>query len=189
MISSFPVSSEQSQSVSTRQIKKQTVRIFKGNLVINFFMVFILVLFNIFQSILASEQSSSKNPTDSETDGLSSLNLSLQSLKSSISQTSSTAVRLLQLFYLLTTNAYHKITYLTFLFRIKYNKKARLEGKKIKALSKNVPVAARKHYKKTHSTTQYTSGPDVITPLKLWSIVYLALRIHKTAIHVSDMLR
>lgn len=59
----------------------------------------------------------------------------------------------------------------------------------MKQLSKKVPLAKRKHYKKSHVTTQYAAGPDVVTPLKLWSIVYLALRIHNHDIHVSDMLR
>lgn len=56
-------------------------------------------------------------------------------------------------------------------------------------MSKKIPWKKRSQYKKTHVTSQYAAGPDVVTPLKLWSIVYLALRIHKSDIHASDMLR
>ncbi|XP_016845489.1 TATA box-binding protein-associated factor RNA polymerase I subunit B [Nasonia vitripennis] len=107
-----------------------------------------------------------QSQASSDTDGFSSLNQSLYSLKSSISsQQSSNNIR------------------------IRFNKKAKLETRKVRALSKNVPRAKRMNYRKKHVTTQYASGPNIITPLKLWSIIYLALRINNQDIHLSDMLR
>lgn len=76
-----------------------------------------------------------------------------------------------------------------FLFRIHFNKKARLEKKKMKKLSKKVPRLKRKKYVKTHCTTTYNRGPDVLTPMKLWSIIYIALRVENEKMYLSDMLR
>lgn len=32
-------------------------------------------------------------------------------------------------------------------------------------------------------------GPNIITPMRLWAIIYLALRIHNQPIQLGDMLR
>ncbi|XP_058793595.1 TATA box-binding protein-associated factor RNA polymerase I subunit B [Phymastichus coffea] len=106
-----------------------------------------------------------QSQASSDNDGMSSLNQSLMSLKSSISQSSSTAIR------------------------IKYTKKAKSEAKKIKVLSMKLPRQKRMEYRRTHVTTQYAIGPDIITPMKLWSMIYLALRINCQEIHLADMLR
>ncbi|XP_043668375.1 TATA box-binding protein-associated factor RNA polymerase I subunit B [Vespula pensylvanica] len=73
--------------------------------------------------------------------------------------------------------------------KVSFSKHAKEETRKIKVLSKKVPFGKRIKYKKTHITTQYKTGPYIITPMKLWAIVYLALRIHKESIQLSDMLR
>ncbi|XP_033207178.1 TATA box-binding protein-associated factor RNA polymerase I subunit B [Belonocnema kinseyi] len=103
----------------------------------------------------------------SANDSLSSFsaNQSLVSLQSSFSQGSSTRTRMM------------------------FNKGAIEEKKKVKELSKKVSYSERRRYKKHHITTQYKQGPQVITPMKLWVILYLALRIHGQNIHLSDMLR
>jgi len=56
-------------------------------------------------------------------------------------------------------------------------------------MAKKIPRYKRTEYKQNHITTQYKTGPELITPMKLWAILYLALRIHNQDIHLSDMLR
>lgn len=52
-----------------------------------------------------------------------------------------------------------------------------------------LPRQERMKYRRKHVTNQYNVGPQVITPMKLWSLIYLALRIHNENIHLADMLR
>ena len=52
-----------------------------------------------------------------------------------------------------------------------------------------IPRIKRFNYRRKHVTTQYAMGPDCLTPSKLWSIIYLALRINNEDIYLSDMLR
>lgn len=59
----------------------------------------------------------------------------------------------------------------------------------MKELAKKLPASRREKFRRKHVTTQYVTGPDIVTPLKLWSIIYLALRIHNEDIYASDMLR
>ncbi|XP_029157155.1 LOW QUALITY PROTEIN: TATA box-binding protein-associated factor RNA polymerase I subunit B [Nylanderia fulva] len=73
--------------------------------------------------------------------------------------------------------------------RIKFNSTAKKETRKIKDMAKKIPRHKRKNYKQKHITTQYKTGPELITPMKLWAILYLALRIHDQNIHLGDMLR
>lgn len=56
-------------------------------------------------------------------------------------------------------------------------------------MAKKIPRDKRRKYKLNHVTTQYKTGPELITPMKLWAILYLALRIHNQDIHLCDMLR
>ncbi|XP_020283590.1 TATA box-binding protein-associated factor RNA polymerase I subunit B [Pseudomyrmex gracilis] len=74
-------------------------------------------------------------------------------------------------------------------FRIKFNASAKKEAKKVKQLAKGVPKHKRRKYKETHVTTEYRSGPEIITTSKLLAILYLSLRIHNQDIHLGDMLR
>ncbi|XP_011250767.2 TATA box-binding protein-associated factor RNA polymerase I subunit B [Camponotus floridanus] len=73
--------------------------------------------------------------------------------------------------------------------RICFNSFAKEETRKIKEMAKKIPRYKRTKYKQNHITTQYKTGPELITPMKLWAILYLALRIHNQDIHLSDMLR
>ncbi|XP_014600234.1 PREDICTED: TATA box-binding protein-associated factor RNA polymerase I subunit B [Polistes canadensis] len=73
--------------------------------------------------------------------------------------------------------------------RVSFNKFAKEEKKKIQKLAKNVSYIKRVKYRKKHITSQYKTGPCVITGIKLWAIVYLAMRIHKEPIQLGDMLR
>ncbi|XP_015177405.1 PREDICTED: TATA box-binding protein-associated factor RNA polymerase I subunit B [Polistes dominula] len=73
--------------------------------------------------------------------------------------------------------------------RISFNKFAKEEKKKITKLSKNVSYIKRVKYREKHTTSQYKTGPYVITGIKLWAIIYLAMRIHKEPIQLGDMLR
>ncbi|XP_018339956.1 PREDICTED: TATA box-binding protein-associated factor RNA polymerase I subunit B [Trachymyrmex septentrionalis] len=73
--------------------------------------------------------------------------------------------------------------------RIKFNSSAKKEKKKIENMAKKVSKSKRRKYKQTHVTTQYKTSPELITPTKLWAILYLALRIHNQDIHLSDMIR
>ncbi|XP_043500870.1 TATA box-binding protein-associated factor RNA polymerase I subunit B isoform X2 [Polistes fuscatus] len=73
--------------------------------------------------------------------------------------------------------------------RVSFNKFAKEEKKKIKKLAKNVSYIKRVKYREKHITSQYKTGPCVITGIKLWAIVYLAMRIHKEPIQLGDMLR
>lgn len=56
-------------------------------------------------------------------------------------------------------------------------------------MAKKVPRHKRSKYKQSHVTTRYKTGPELITPTKLWAILYLALRIHNQDIHLGDMIR
>jgi len=56
-------------------------------------------------------------------------------------------------------------------------------------MAKKVSRSKRSKYKQNHVTTQYKTSPELITPTKLWAILYLALRIHNQDIHLSDMIR
>lgn len=74
-------------------------------------------------------------------------------------------------------------------FRIQFSSHAKEETRKIKRLSKNLPRCERVLYRAKHVSTQYRTGPNVITPTRLWAIIYLALRIHNHPIQLGDMLR
>ncbi|XP_011505076.1 PREDICTED: TATA box-binding protein-associated factor RNA polymerase I subunit B [Ceratosolen solmsi marchali] len=106
-----------------------------------------------------------QSQANSDNDGVSSLSQSLNSLQSNLTQSNNNT------------------------YRIRFNKKARLEAKKLKVLSKKLPRAKRVNYCKKHVTTQYATGPDVLTPLKLLSILYLALRADNINIYISDLIR
>ncbi|KAK2584219.1 hypothetical protein KPH14_006637 [Odynerus spinipes] len=73
--------------------------------------------------------------------------------------------------------------------KIYFNKSAKQETRKIKELSKKLLALKRDKFEETYVTSQYRGGPQVITVMKLWAIVYLALRIHDEPIHLGDMLR
>ncbi|XP_012061259.1 PREDICTED: TATA box-binding protein-associated factor RNA polymerase I subunit B [Atta cephalotes] len=73
--------------------------------------------------------------------------------------------------------------------RIKFNSAAKKEKHKIENMAKKVSRSKRSKYKQNHVTTQYKTSPELITPTKLWAILYLALRIHNQDIHLSDMIR
>ncbi|XP_039315147.1 uncharacterized protein LOC105201074 isoform X2 [Solenopsis invicta] len=73
--------------------------------------------------------------------------------------------------------------------RIQFNSSAKEETSRIKNMAKKVPRYKRSKYKQSHVTTRYKTGPDLITPTKLWAILYLALRIHNQDIHLGDMIR
>ncbi|XP_018049912.1 PREDICTED: TATA box-binding protein-associated factor RNA polymerase I subunit B isoform X1 [Atta colombica] len=73
--------------------------------------------------------------------------------------------------------------------RIKFNSAAKKEKNKIENMAKKVSRSKRSKYKQNHVTTQYKTSPELITPTKLWAILYLALRIHNQDIHLSDMIR
>ncbi|XP_076295714.1 TATA box-binding protein-associated factor RNA polymerase I subunit B [Lasioglossum baleicum] len=73
--------------------------------------------------------------------------------------------------------------------RVQFSSHAKEETRKIKKLSKNVPRNKRVSYKAKHISTQYKIGPHVITPMRLWAIIYLALKIHNQPIQLGDMLR
>ncbi|XP_029667149.1 TATA box-binding protein-associated factor RNA polymerase I subunit B [Formica exsecta] len=73
--------------------------------------------------------------------------------------------------------------------RIRFDSYAKDETKRIKEMAKKIPRHKCKKYKQNHVTTQYKTGPELITPMKLWAILYLALRIHNQDIHLGDMLR
>ncbi|XP_046416794.1 TATA box-binding protein-associated factor RNA polymerase I subunit B isoform X1 [Neodiprion fabricii] len=103
--------------------------------------------------------------TGSESDALSLVSQSLASIRSGGSQSSVSVEKL------------------------KYSKHAKSEAKRVKQLSKKLPRAQRVKYQQTHVTTKYRTGPYVITPMKIWAILYLALRIHDQSIHLADMLR
>nr|XP_012143914.1 PREDICTED: uncharacterized protein LOC100876878 isoform X3 [Megachile rotundata] len=72
--------------------------------------------------------------------------------------------------------------------RVRFSSHAQKEAKKIKRLSKNIPKYKRSKYKASHISTQYKVGPHIITPMKLWAIIYLALRVHHQPIQLGDML-
>lgn len=72
---------------------------------------------------------------------------------------------------------------------MQFSSHAKTETKKIKRLSKNIPRHKRAKYRKNHISTQYKIGPHIITPMRLWAIIYLALRIHHHPIQLGDMLR
>lgn len=61
--------------------------------------------------------------------------------------------------------------------------------RKVKNMVKKQPRKKRKKYKESYATSQYKAGPGLITPMKLWAILYLALRIHNNAMQLGDMLR
>ncbi|XP_011691959.1 PREDICTED: TATA box-binding protein-associated factor RNA polymerase I subunit B [Wasmannia auropunctata] len=73
--------------------------------------------------------------------------------------------------------------------RIQYNSSAKKETNRIKSMAKKVPRYKRSKYKQSHITTRYKTGPELITPTKLWAILYLTLRIHNQDIHLGDMIR
>ncbi|KAK9294609.1 hypothetical protein QLX08_010833 [Tetragonisca angustula] len=73
--------------------------------------------------------------------------------------------------------------------KIQFSSHAKEETRKIKRLSKNLPRCERVQYRAKHISTQYRMGPNVITPTRLWAIIYLALRIHSHPIQLGDMLR
>nr|XP_031847498.1 TATA box-binding protein-associated factor RNA polymerase I subunit B [Nomia melanderi]XP_031847499.1 TATA box-binding protein-associated factor RNA polymerase I subunit B [Nomia melanderi] len=73
--------------------------------------------------------------------------------------------------------------------KVQFSSHAKEETRKIKRLSKNLPRNKRVNYRAKHISTRYRVGPHVITPMKLWAIIYLALRIHNQPIQLGDMLR
>ncbi|XP_036150083.1 TATA box-binding protein-associated factor RNA polymerase I subunit B isoform X3 [Monomorium pharaonis] len=73
--------------------------------------------------------------------------------------------------------------------RIQFNFSAKEEMNRIKNMAKKLPRYKRSKYNHSHVTTRYKTGPDLITPTKLWAILYLALRIHNQDIHLGDMIR
>ncbi|KAK0165020.1 hypothetical protein PV328_003578 [Microctonus aethiopoides] len=73
--------------------------------------------------------------------------------------------------------------------KIKFNKYARQEAKKVKIMAKSMSKTKRKKFKEKHVTASYSAGPQIITMAKIWGLVYLALRINDDKIHLSDMLR
>lgn len=79
--------------------------------------------------------------------------------------------------------------YFFYLFRVQFSSHAKEEARKIKRLSKNIPRCERVQYRAKHISTQYKMGPNIITPMRLWAIIYLALRIHNQPIQLGDMLR
>ncbi|EFN87076.1 hypothetical protein EAI_04977 [Harpegnathos saltator] len=72
---------------------------------------------------------------------------------------------------------------------IYFNFSAKEETRKIKGMMKKAPRNKRNKYKKGYITNKYKMGPELITPMKLWAILYLALRIHNNAMQLGDMLR
>lgn len=76
-----------------------------------------------------------------------------------------------------------------FFYRVHFNSSAKEEARKIKNMAKKVPCSKRSKYKESYMTNQYKTGPELITPMKLWAILYLALRIHNNAMQLGDMLR
>ncbi|XP_011864842.1 PREDICTED: TATA box-binding protein-associated factor RNA polymerase I subunit B [Vollenhovia emeryi] len=73
--------------------------------------------------------------------------------------------------------------------RIQFNSSAKEETRRVKDMAKKVPRHKRNKYKQSYVTTRYKTGPELITPTKLWAILYLALRIHNQDIHLGDMIR
>ncbi|XP_053999517.1 TATA box-binding protein-associated factor RNA polymerase I subunit B isoform X1 [Hylaeus anthracinus] len=73
--------------------------------------------------------------------------------------------------------------------KVQFSSHAKEEARKIKRLSRNIPRYKRASYRINHISTQYRIGPNIITPMKLWAIVYIALRIHDQPIQLGDMLR
>ncbi|XP_076241063.1 TATA box-binding protein-associated factor RNA polymerase I subunit B [Calliopsis andreniformis] len=73
--------------------------------------------------------------------------------------------------------------------KVQFSTHAKEEAKKVKKLAKNVQRSKRVKYKMKHVTTQYRGGPCIITPMRLWAIIYLALRLHSQPIQLGDMLR
>ncbi|XP_043600974.1 TATA box-binding protein-associated factor RNA polymerase I subunit B [Bombus pyrosoma] len=73
--------------------------------------------------------------------------------------------------------------------KVQFSSHAKEEARKIKRLSKNIPRFERVQYRAKHISTQYKMGPNIITPMRLWAIIYLALRIHNQPIQLGDMLR
>ncbi|XP_011644260.1 TATA box-binding protein-associated factor RNA polymerase I subunit B isoform X1 [Pogonomyrmex barbatus] len=73
--------------------------------------------------------------------------------------------------------------------RLQFNSSAKEEANRIKNMAKKLSRQKRNKYKQSHITTRYKTGPELITPTKLWAILYLALRIHNQDIHLSDMIR
>lgn len=74
-------------------------------------------------------------------------------------------------------------------FRLQFTKLAREETKKAALKSQSLPKNKKKKFRATYCSYSYKRGPDLITPMKLWAILYWALRIHNENIHLSDMLR
>lgn len=75
------------------------------------------------------------------------------------------------------------------LSRVQFSSHAKKEIRKIKKLSKNIPRSERIKYRAKHISNQYKMGPHIMTPMRLWAIIYLALRIHDQPIQLGDMLR
>ncbi|XP_031774027.1 LOW QUALITY PROTEIN: TATA box-binding protein-associated factor RNA polymerase I subunit B [Apis florea] len=73
--------------------------------------------------------------------------------------------------------------------KVQFSSHAKEEARKIKKLSKNVPRSERIKYRAKHISNQYKMGPHIMTPMRLWAIIYLALRIHDQPIQLGDMLR
>lgn len=73
--------------------------------------------------------------------------------------------------------------------KVQFSSHAKKEARKIKKLSKNIPRSERIKYRAKHISNQYKMGPHIMTPMRLWAIIYLALRIHDQPIQLGDMLR
>ncbi|XP_015597205.1 TATA box-binding protein-associated factor RNA polymerase I subunit B [Cephus cinctus] len=73
--------------------------------------------------------------------------------------------------------------------RVQFSKHAKMEAKRIKEATKILPLAERRKLQEKYTRKQYLTSPNMVSPVKLWAILYLALRIHDQQIHLGDMLR
>ncbi|CAG5076979.1 Similar to TAF1B: TATA box-binding protein-associated factor RNA polymerase I subunit B (Drosophila melanogaster) [Cotesia congregata] len=73
--------------------------------------------------------------------------------------------------------------------RLQFNALAREEIKLVTEKAKKVRKKFRKKFIATSQSLTSRYGPDIITPIKLWALLYLALRINNEDIHVSDIMR
>ncbi|XP_044594910.1 TATA box-binding protein-associated factor RNA polymerase I subunit B [Cotesia glomerata] len=73
--------------------------------------------------------------------------------------------------------------------RLQFNALAREEIKSVTEKAKKVRKKFRKKFIATSQSLTSRYGPDIITPIKLWALLYLALRINNEDIHVSDIMR
>lgn len=72
--------------------------------------------------------------------------------------------------------------------RLCYSKRTKLQIRQMNKQAKKIPYSKRKKFKAKRLSV-YRSGPDAITPNKIFAIVYLALRLQNENIYLSDILR